>query len=334
MNMNKDKRTLVENAEKYLGTILGITCEIVGVEGRTVRLPYYLKAGNLFVECVIDGMDSFLVIPDELPDGTTLAKRIGEMATMTSHHVILLLENIDTVRRRVLIANRISFIVPGKQVFLPHIGALLTERGMKDASVAVRQTFSPAAQVLLLSHLEGDPFEGRIISEIAKQFPYSVKTVSEAAKELEHAGVCEIIGNNSGKYLHLLAKEDIWIKAYPMLTSPIQEVLYCDEIELISGTLRYVTYDKALADYTFMADFSGESFAVYKNDDAIKRLKNGGAFNTVEGKYRIELWKYNPALLAKGGMVDALSLALCYKDTDDERVVGELNKLVKAICKD
>ena len=41
--------------------------------------------------------------------------------------------------------------------------------------------------------------------------------------------------------------------------------------------------------------------------------ENNGTFNAVEGKYRIELWKYNPALLAKGNMVDALSLALCYK---------------------
>jgi hypothetical protein len=94
-----------------------------------------------------------------------------------------------------------------------------------------------------------------------------------------------------------------------------------------------VTYDKALAEYTFMADFAGEAFAVHKNDDAIKKLKNNGTFNAVEGKYRIELWKYNPALLAKGNMVDALSLALCYKESDDERVIGELNNLIKNICK-
>jgi hypothetical protein len=63
-------------------------------------------------------------------------------------------------------------------------------------------------------------------------------------------------------------------------------------------------------------------------------LKNNGAFNPVEGKCRVELWKYNPALLAKGGMVDALSLSLCYKDSDDERVVGEIKSLVKRICMD
>ena len=93
----------------------------------------------------------------------------------------------------------------------------------------------------------------------------------------------------------VIGKEEIWDMAYPWLASPVQEVLYCDSMEQIPQTLRFVTYDKALAEYTFMADFSGEAFAVFKNDDTIKRLKSSGTFNPVEGKYRVKLWKYNPA---------------------------------------
>lgn len=332
--MNKDRYRLIEKTEAYLHEVLGIRCLMAEDDGQMVKLPYYLKAGNVFTECTIEEQKCMLMIPEEQSDGTTLAKRAIEIGEMTGRQVILLLENIDAVRRRVLIGNRTSFVVPGKQVYLPYMGALLTERGMANTIETDKKTFSPAAQVLLLWHLQREPFEGMIISEIAKQFPFSVKTVSEAVRELEKAGICTIEGDNSGKYLHLIRKEEIWEKAYPWLTSPVQEVLYCDRIEQIPESLRYVTYDKALAEYTFMADFSGEAYAVYKNDDAIKRLKNAGALNKVEGKYRIELWKYNPALLAKDGTVDGLSLALCYKDTDDERVMGELNDLVKKICKD
>lgn len=332
--MNKDRYRLIEKTEEYLNAVLGIKCMMAVDGGRVVKLPYYLKAGNGFAECTIEEQKCMLMMPEEQTDGTTLSKRIAEISGITGLHVILVLENIDAVRRRVLIFNRASFIVPGKQVYLPFMGALLTERGMANTTETDKQTFTPAAQVLLLWHLQRENLDRRIISEIAKRFPYSVKTISGAAKELEQAGICEIEGDNSGKYLHLIPKEEIWGKAYKKLTSPIQEVMYCNEIDVIPEGLRYVTYDKALAEYTFMADGSGEAFAVYKNDDAIKRLKNGGAFNKVEGKYRIELWKYNPALLAKGGMVDGLSLALCYKDTDDERVIGELNDLVKKICKD
>ena len=332
--MNKDWNRLIEKTEAYLHTVWGIRCVMVGGGGLMVRLPYYLRAGKVFTECTIEEQQCIFMIPEEQADGTTLAKRMEEIGGMTSKQVILLLENIDAVRRRVLIANKTSFIVPGKQVYLPFIGALLTERGMANTTEMGKQTLTPAAHVLLLWHLQRENLDRRIISEIAKRFPYSVKTVSVAAKELEQAGICKIEGDNSGKYLHLIQKEEIWSKVHKKLTSPIQEVVYCNEIDLIPEGLLYVTYDKALAVYTFMADGSGEAFAVYKNDDVIKRLKNNGTFNTIEGRYRIELWKYNPALLAKGGVVDALSLALCYKDTDDERVMGELNDLVKKICKD
>ena len=331
--MKKDRNMLVEKTAEYLQAVLGLACEIVGDAGLKIKLPYYLKAGNLFVECFIEGLKCLLMVTDELPDGTTLAKRVEEIKSITGTRVVPVMENIDTVRRRVLIANRICFVVPGKQVYLPFMCALLTERGLDNNTAAAKQSFSPAAQVLLLTHLQKVSLNGRIISEIAKLFPYSVKTVSGAAKELEQAGVCTIDGDNSGKYLHFMAREEIWEKAYPWLTSPVQEVLYCDRIELIPEGLCYMTYDKALAEYTFMADFSGEAYAVFKNDDAIKRLKNNGTFNAVEGKYRIELWKYNPTLLAEEGIVDALSLALCYKDSDDERVVGELKNLVKKVCK-
>ena len=329
--MRRNGHILVEKTVEYLHAVLGFGCAIAG--DWKAKLPYYLKAGNLFVECIMEGQKCLLMVTDELPDGSTLAKRVGEISKITEARVVLVMENIDTVRRRVLVANRVCFIVPGKQVYLPFMGALLTERGLDNTPTVAKRTFSPAAQVLLLTHLQSVSLDGRIISEITKLFPYSVKTVSAAAKELERAGICTIEGDNSGKYLHFIAKEEIWGGAYPWMTSPVQEVLYCDSLELIPESLRFVTYDKALSEYTFMADFSGEAYAVFKNDDTIKELKNKGMFNAVEGQYGIELWKYNPALLAKDSIVDALSLALCYKDSDDERVIGELDNLVKRICK-
>ncbi len=293
--MKRKGYKLIEMAVEYLHAVLGVTCAIQNNAGQRVKLPYYLKAGNLFAEGIIDTEKCLLMAVGEMPDGSTLAKRVGDICNLTGRRVVLVLENIDTGRRRALIAGRTCFVVPGKQAYLPFLGALLTERGLDKAVTNEKHFFSPAAQVLLLTHLQKEPLDGMIISEIAKKFPYSVKTVSSAAKELELAGVCTLEGDNSGKYLHFIGKEEIWDMAYPWLASPVQEVLYCDSMEQIPQTLRFVTYDKALAEYTFMADFSGEAFAVFKNDDTIKRLKSSGTFNPVEGKYRVKLWKYNPA---------------------------------------
>ena len=123
-----------------------------------------------------------------------------------------------------LITNRTSFIVPGKQAYLPFMGALLTERGMVSMSSTGRQTFSPAAQVLLLTHLQKESFEGKIFSEIAKHFPYSVKTVAAAAKELGKEGVTieYVYGNQFFGDADITSYMDTWYQ-----TTGVEVVFAC-----------------------------------------------------------------------------------------------------------
>ena len=332
--MNKNGNKLIIMASEYLNNVLGVVLEIADDSVQVPKLPYYLKAGNQFATGMIDGRECLLIIPDVLADGSALARRTKEINEKTGKMTLLVLDNIDTVRRRIMITNRTNFIVPGKQAYLPSMGAVFKERGLAQTVNPERLMLSPAAQVLLLWHIQRETLEGGNISEIAKNFPYSVKTVSVAVKELEQAGICTIQGDNSGKTLHFLPKGEVWDTAYPMLTSPIQEILYSDDISVIPVEMRFVTYDKALTAYTFMADFDKKAFAVNKNNETIKELKASGALNAVEGLYRIEFWKYDPALLAEDGTVDPLSLALCYKDSDDERVADELKIMVNRICKD
>ncbi len=319
---------------EYLNNVLGVVLEIADESVQIPKLPYYLKGGNQFTTGMIDCRECLLVIPDVLADGSAMARRAKEITAKTGMMTILILENVDAVRRRIMITNRTNFIVPGRQAYLPSMGAVFKERGMTKASNPERQMLSPAAQILLLWHLQREVLEGKNISEMAKNLPYSIKTVSAAVKELEQAGICTIEGDNSGKTLHFLPKREIWDAVYPMLASPIQEVMFCDDISVIPIGIRFVTYDKALTSYTFMADFGKKAFAVNKNNGTIKELKASGALNAVEGLCRVELWKYDPALLAEGDRVDALSLALCYKDIDDERVADELKNMVNRICKD
>ncbi len=43
----------------------------------------------------------------------------------------------------------------------------------------------------------------------------------------------------------------------------------------------------------------------------------------------IELWKYDPGLFAKNGVVDPISLAMSLSDNEDERVQGELQEMLE-----
>ena len=43
----------------------------------------------------------------------------------------------------------------------------------------------------------------------------------------------------------------------------------------------------------------------------------------------VELWKYDPQLFVKNGMVDPVSLAMSLCDMEDERVEGELERYME-----
>jgi hypothetical protein len=46
---------------------------------------------------------------------------------------------------------------------------------------------------------------------------------------------------------------------------------------------------------------------------------------------QVELWKYDPGILGKNGIVDTLSLAMALKDNQDERVKEALDKTLNQI---
>ena len=45
--MNNNGHKLIDRTANYLRTVLGIGFEIAEDDGRKIRLPYYLKVGNL-----------------------------------------------------------------------------------------------------------------------------------------------------------------------------------------------------------------------------------------------------------------------------------------------
>jgi hypothetical protein len=56
-------------------------------------------------------------------------------------------------------------------------------------------------------------------------------------------------------------------------------------------------------------------------------------FREYDGTNYIELWKYNPEILLKDRFVDPLSLYLFFKDSKEQRIEIELEKLInKILC--
>jgi len=198
---------------------------------------------------------------------------------------------------------------------------------------AAKENLSPSAQFLLLYHLQKASLEGLPFKDVADALSYSKKTISLVMAELQRLSVCEVEQINERSKVLCFNKKgrELWDSILPLMTSPIQKVRYIEKKHLPVNIPLYASYDTALSHYTFMADSSLPSFAVDKKIFSEYREDLQEFLHPEEGNVRLEIWKYNPSLLADKQFIDRLSLTLCYKGTDDERIRKEITEMIDKI---
>jgi len=241
------------------------------------------------------------------------------------------LPQIDTNLRRTLISGKVDFVVIGKQIYLPSMCMYLNERGL-SLNVAGKMILSPAAQILLLYHLQVCSLERRTLKDVALLLNYSAKTVSVVTAELVKANICTLEVQGRNKLLNFVQLgKDLWKTVEPLLESPIVQIYYIDELPDELENIVRISYDSALAHYTFLAESKQRTVAIAKRNPLVRGLLDNGNLHPTEGEIRVELWKYDPVLLSDSSFVDKLSLALCYKNNDDERINKELAGLIDGV---
>ena len=82
-----------------------------------------------------------------------------------------------------------------------------------------------------------------------------------------------------------------------------------------------------MGEYTMLAEPTTQVVALSK----YLTKQNQKKLNKQYGEKKVEIWSYNPALLANGDTVDRLSLYLSLKDNPDERVQMECDTLIREI---
>ena len=322
---------MLGNLSKYLNKTLGLRLVIRDDGQPLIDIPSIYRH-TFFIRIVsIEDISALILEPREksieLP---TLISRVENFEAKIDTPCILLLDKIDSISRRQFVSKRRSFIVPDRQVYLPFVGTYFSERGLSVRKEQV--SLSPSAQLLILYHLQKDSLERIPFSFISEKLGYSLKTVSLIAAELKALDICQHIQLNSKtKSLEFKskAKRELWDKVLPYMTSPIHKVVYTypEDIEDIE---RYSCHDNALAHYTDIIDSSQKSYAVDKRSLSVNNIGIKSNSNFI-GAVRLELWKYNPSILAEGDTIDPLSMYLCYKEDNNERVLGEINNLVDRI---
>lgn len=312
---------------KYLHEVLGEGISFTPILPVTEQgLPLYLSR-RIKGEIVFHKQRAVLVELNSLSDTSPaqLEKQKYIYETALNRPVVFYFDELQAFERKRLIERQISFITKNKQIYIPAFALSLNDLLLKSSKKTSRLT--PAAQFLLLYHLQKETLNGKILKQVKESIEYySLMTLSRVASQLEEAGLCKLQGAKE-KWLEFeLQLNELWEKAIPVMSSPIKKVFYINELPdserfVISG-------DEALAHYTSLNPTGKTHFAIEESawkefDDKIASFPN-----EYGGSIAVEIWKYPPSLLrVNQNYADPLSLYLCYKDDEDERVRMALKEL-------
>lgn len=254
----------------------------------------------------------------------------GRVSELFGLPVVFLLASGPTYERQRLTDKGVYFIMSDRYAHLPMLIAVEKTSNRKKAV-----TLTPAAQYILLYHLQEGSLEGLSPKEISARLPYSYESTALGVTCLDDLGLGEKRRRDGQrmKTLHFELKgEDLWRKARPFLRSPLIRRIYCDSIRADADYP--VCGINALAHYTRLQPDREEMFML--TDKEYRSLEAAEAFdhpNVYDGNVIIEIWKY-PAvgpLTGAGRWVDRLSLALTLKADGDPRVEKEVERMIENV---
>ena len=321
-----DQNGLEARLTRHFREVLSIGLDLKRWPGET-SLPAFLRETYAFTAATVLGVPCLFLLDQAVHPTTpaTIRKHIFEVQKRWDGEVLYVTAGIDSARRKQLIDQKVPFVVPGNQVYLPMLGIDLREhfKSVRGAG----ESLSPAAQAAILHILQHPDKGARSPQDMAECLGYAAMSMSRAFDELESAGLGR--GSSAGKRRLLEvagAKGDLWERALPLLRSPVTESMTVPK-DLLDGPAAGLT---ALALYASIAEPRMPVIAV----SAIawrpirNRLVHEQPGETDAPQVEVEAWTYPPRAVLDGPVVDRLSLFLSLRGTTDERVEAALGELL------
>ena len=324
-----DQNELESRLKRHLKEVLSVEIDTRPWEGEG-SLPFYLREAYVFLSGnVLNAPCLFMFDRGTQPiTPAAIRKHLFEVGKRWEGDLIYVAASVDSARRKQLIYQKVAFVIPGNQVYLPTLGMDLREH-FRSVRGAV-ETLSPATQAVwlhALHHRERDVFSPR---DMAISLGYSTMTLSRAFDELESAGLGRHYSAGKRRLMELKGTgRDLWEKARPLLRSPVTRRV---TVAVSAGELDAPGAGaSALASYTDISDPRVPVVAVAGNAWTALRgkLPQADATAPESPALEVEVWSYPPRAVAEGRVVDRLSLYLSLSGNKDERVESALDHLLE-----
>lgn len=322
--------TLATAVLHYLREVLGIEAPGVKPWARANELPYFLRDAFQFSELELLGQPVVLAIgraeaKQSLSEVRTWLVKVRALAGQPAVYVTDALASYD---RRRLIEQKVPFIVPGNQLYLPDLGLDLREYFRQRAQAT--EALSPSAQAMLITALLRKPWQSDWQpSKVAVALGYTPMTLSRAVKELTSAGLATAYTVGRSRWLRMeLPPEQAWERAKPALRTPVRRAVWVAAQGFVAHRPSRIAGVSALAHYSMLTEPKWPVYAMTAAD--WKVATDAGVRELPEpetGAQEWQLWSYSPALIPDTTTVDPLSLMLSLQENADDRIQLALEEL-------
>lgn len=313
--------------KRYIEEIFGVCAKVEEWNGKS-GLPLFMRNNWEYFVLSIENKKSLLM--KKKSDDFNVNNIEKQMQLSEGHakmSVILWLDAISTYQRNALIRNRISFIVPNSQIYIPEYGMCLKEFSAGKKKKVEKLT--AMAQYVLLYFIYQKEWQERSQAKLAEELNISAMNISRAIQELQELKLIQSEKYGKSKMIKSVARgKELYKIAEKYLQSPVQKKIYVDirfkkdlplagEAALASKSMLNVPRHPIYAlDKKYTKDISKDILVepeLMANDDYIE----------------IELWKYNPLAYASDRIVDIVSLSVSLRDIEDERIELQIEELME-----
>ena len=333
------KNSHIAELESYLEDAIAFKPDFRPL-GYQENFPAYLNNNYSFYEGKIWDKTLLLAFLNDRTDKTTpaaLKKQWENLKVLQPHLVLLALKEVPPYERNRLMRLGIPFVATNKQLFLPPLGIDIEEYWAATAKKKPQTQLGIVAQEILLGALYNpEGFATQRAHGLANRMELSKMHLTRALRELEHYECIRI--EKRGRENHLVLADNravIWKRIFPALQSPVKERRYFIGNTDIKRQYGFrISGEQALAEKTLLMEPDHQVLAYYVKDwKALQlKLRLKEIPRAEPGCIEIELWRYQPTsdVINWSGdnyYVDPLSLIICFRDEEDERIQQAVEEL-------
>ena len=325
--VKNEQINMMKNTIAYMQKIFGAEMNVTKAnKGVLDKLPLYINSTYDIWNAVIFDKEVLLLAKNTIEHLTPLQyqKHKEQTEKKTGALIVFILSDMKAYDRNRLTQKKINFIIEDKQVFIPQL--LIGLKDYLPKTKIIIEALQPAAQLMILYHIQRKQLGGFTYKEIANMLDYSYLSISRAVENLVKLDLCETEGNKEKTLVFKATKKELWNKALPYMKPPIKKTLFINDE--LPKDLIFISDINALAFYSDLNNDKHKHYAI-NHTEFLKLEKEGFIKETshYDGDYKIELWRYNPRTLTDTEYVDPLSLYITYKQSKDERIEMALEQI-------